>query len=114
MWGVGVYSEVGILIHPTCVLWGSGQDSGLVSLFLECYCPQTIPSQTLLYVMGSVMLLQTIIITELVFYCRQYTTDQNVLASFCIYISMQYYERPKSIPRKTPQHCNANSSKFHC
>jgi hypothetical protein len=49
MWGVGVWSEVGILIHPTGVLWDSGQDFGLAIPFLEPYCPQTIPSQTLLY-----------------------------------------------------------------
>jgi hypothetical protein len=46
---VGVCSEVGILIHPTGVLWDSGRNSGLPSPFLETYCPQTIPSQTLLY-----------------------------------------------------------------
>jgi hypothetical protein len=49
MWGVGVWSEVGVLIHPTGVLWDSGQDSGLASPFLEPYCPQISPSQTLLY-----------------------------------------------------------------
>jgi hypothetical protein len=27
---------------------------------------------------------------------------------------MQYYERAKSIPWKTPPHCNATSSKFNC
>jgi hypothetical protein len=45
-----------------------------------------------------VMLIQTIIITELVFYHRQYATGQNVLVSFRVYISVQYYERAKSIP----------------
>jgi hypothetical protein len=49
MWDVGVWSEVGILIHPTGVLWDSGQESGLGSQFLKPYWPQTIPSQTLLY-----------------------------------------------------------------
>jgi hypothetical protein len=49
MWGVGVSSEVGVIIHPTGVLWDSGQDSGLDSPLLESYCPQTIPSQTLIY-----------------------------------------------------------------
>jgi hypothetical protein len=49
MWGVGVCSKVGILIHPTGVLWDSGQDSWLVSPFLEPYCPQNILSQTLIY-----------------------------------------------------------------
>jgi hypothetical protein len=29
MWGVLVWSEVGVLINPTGVLWDSGQDSGL-------------------------------------------------------------------------------------
>jgi hypothetical protein len=29
-------------------------------------------------------------------------------------ISVQYYERAKPIPWKTPPHCNATSSKFHC
>jgi hypothetical protein len=48
MFAVGVWSEVGIQIHPTGVLWDSGQDSVLGILFLEPYCPQTIPSQTLL------------------------------------------------------------------
>jgi hypothetical protein len=49
MWGVGVWTEVGVLINPTGVLWDSGQDSGLASSFQEPYCPETIPSQTLLY-----------------------------------------------------------------
>jgi hypothetical protein len=39
MWGVGVWSEVGVPIHPTGVLWDSGQDSGLASPFLEPYSP---------------------------------------------------------------------------
>jgi hypothetical protein len=45
-----------------------------------------------------VMLIQAIVITELVFYRRHYATGQNVLVSFCVYISLQYYERAKSIP----------------
>jgi hypothetical protein len=49
MWGITVRSEVSVLIHPTGVLLDSGQDSGVASLFLEPYCPQTNPSQTLLY-----------------------------------------------------------------
>jgi hypothetical protein len=49
MWGVGVWSEADVLIHPTDVLWDSGQDFGLGSPFLEPYYPQTIRSQTLLY-----------------------------------------------------------------
>jgi hypothetical protein len=49
MWGIWSWSEVGALIHPTGVLWDSDHDSGLSSPFLEPYCPQTIPSQTLLY-----------------------------------------------------------------
>jgi hypothetical protein len=61
-----------------------------------------------------VMLIQTTVITELVFYRRQFATSQNVLVSFRVYISVQYYERAKSIPWETPPHCNTNSSKFHC
>jgi hypothetical protein len=49
MWGIGVWSKVGVLIHPAGVLWDSGQDFGLASSFLEPYCPQAIPSQTLFY-----------------------------------------------------------------
>jgi hypothetical protein len=49
MWDVGVWSKVGVLIHPTGVLWDLGQDSGLGSPFLETYFPQIIPSQTVLY-----------------------------------------------------------------
>jgi hypothetical protein len=50
MWGIGVWSEVSILIHPIGVLWDSGQDSGLASPFLERYCPPTtIPSKTMIY-----------------------------------------------------------------
>jgi hypothetical protein len=49
MWGIGVWSEVGILIQPIGVLWDSGQDFRLASPFLGPYYPQTIPSQTLLY-----------------------------------------------------------------
>jgi hypothetical protein len=41
--------EVGVLIHPTGVLWDSGQDSGMASPFLEPYFPQTIHLRTLLY-----------------------------------------------------------------
>jgi hypothetical protein len=44
MWGVGVWSEVGVLIHRRGILWDSGQDSGLGNQFLERYYPQTIPS----------------------------------------------------------------------
>jgi hypothetical protein len=40
-----------------------------------------------------VMLIQIIIITKMVFYCRQYATTQNVLVSFHVYISVQYYKR---------------------
>jgi hypothetical protein len=47
--GIVVWIEVGVLTHSTGVRWDSGQDSGLASPFLERYCPQTIPSQTLLY-----------------------------------------------------------------
>jgi hypothetical protein len=46
----------------------------------------------------TIMLIKTIVITELVFYRRQYATGQNVLASFRVYISTQYYETAKSIP----------------
>jgi hypothetical protein len=49
MWGVEVWGEVGVIIHPTGVIWDSGQDCWLVSPFLEPYYPQTIPSQTLLH-----------------------------------------------------------------
>jgi hypothetical protein len=49
MWGDAVWIEFGVLIHPTGVLWDSGQDSWLASPFLEPYFSQTIPSQTLLY-----------------------------------------------------------------
>jgi hypothetical protein len=49
MWGVGVWCEVGVLINPTDVLCYSVQNSGLGSPFLERYCPQIIPSQSLLY-----------------------------------------------------------------
>jgi hypothetical protein len=57
MWGVGVWSEVGVLIHPAGVLWDSGQDSGLGSPFLEPYFPQIIPSQTFLNGRDIVMLI---------------------------------------------------------
>jgi hypothetical protein len=51
---------------------------------------------------GSIaMLIQTIVITELVFYSRQYTTGQNALVFFRVYISVQYYERAKSM-KNTP------------
>jgi hypothetical protein len=86
VWGVGVWSKVSIVIHPTGVLWDSGQDSGLASPFLEHYCPQTL-------IYGREYChADTVIASELVFYHRQ-----NVLVSFCIYISMQYYERAKAI-----------------
>jgi hypothetical protein len=38
MWGVGVWSQVCVLIHPTGVIWDSGEDFGLGSPFLELYC----------------------------------------------------------------------------
>jgi hypothetical protein len=44
------------------------------------------------------MLIQTIVITELVFYRRQYAMGQSVLVPFRVYISVQYYERAKPIP----------------
>jgi hypothetical protein len=44
-----------------------------------------------------VMLVQTVVITELFFYCRQYATGQNALVSFCVQIFMWYYERAKFI-----------------
>jgi hypothetical protein len=47
---------------------------------------------------STVMLMQTIVITELVFYRRQYAMGQNILVSFRVYISVQYYEMAKSIP----------------
>jgi hypothetical protein len=59
------------------------------------------------------MLIHTIVITELVFCSRQYAAGQNVLISFHVYISMQYYERAKPISWKTPPHCNAATSNFH-
>jgi hypothetical protein len=90
--GVVVWSKVGVLIHPTGVLWDSGQDSGLASPFLERYCPQN-----MLYGREH-RHADTIIITELVFYSRQHATGQNVLVSFRFYISVQYYKRAKSIP----------------
>jgi hypothetical protein len=49
MQGVGVWSEVGVLIHPIGVLWDSGQVFGLASPFLERCYSQTILSQTLIY-----------------------------------------------------------------
>jgi hypothetical protein len=97
MWDIGVWSEVGILIDLIGVLWDSGHDSGLAGPFLECYCPQTIPSQTLIYYREHCHV-DTVIITELVFYHRQYTTGQNAHVSFHVYISMQYYKRAKSFP----------------
>jgi hypothetical protein len=45
--GVGVWSEVSVLIHPTGVLWDSVKDFELASPFLKQYCPQAILSQTL-------------------------------------------------------------------
>jgi hypothetical protein len=65
MGGIGVWSKVGNLIHPTDVLRNSGQDSGLPSPFLKYYCPQTIPSQTLIYGREH-WHANTIVITELV------------------------------------------------
>lgn len=82
MWGVGVCSEVGVLIHPTDILWDSDQDSGLGNPFLEPCCPQTIPSQILFNGRDHFHGIHTIFIAKLVFYRRQYATDQNVLLSF--------------------------------
>jgi hypothetical protein len=45
-----------------------------------------------------VMLIQTIVISELFFYRREYATGQNIVVSFRVYISVQYYERAKFIP----------------
>jgi hypothetical protein len=73
MWGIEVWSEVGVLlvIHPTGVLSDSGQDFGLASSFLEPYCQQTTASQSLLYGREHCRAEQTTVITELVFYCMQ-------------------------------------------
>jgi hypothetical protein len=84
MCGIGVWSEVSILIHPTVVLWDSVQDFGLGSPFLEPYCPQTIPPQTLFMAGSFFMLIQTVVITELVFYHRLYAMGQNIVVSFCV------------------------------
>jgi hypothetical protein len=85
MWGVGVWSKDGILIHPTGVLWDSGQDSWLASPFLELYCPHKPFPHRPCFMAGSiVMLIQTTVITKVVIYCRQYATGQNVLVSFCV------------------------------
>jgi hypothetical protein len=46
---------------------------------------------------STVMLIEKIVITEQVFYHREYATGQNVLVSFRVYISMQYYQRAKFI-----------------
>jgi hypothetical protein len=51
---------------------------------------------------SKVMLIQTIIVTELVFYRREKATAQNVLVSFHVYISVQYYERPCPFHEKHP------------
>jgi hypothetical protein len=112
MWGVGVWSEVGSLIHPTGVLWDSDQDSGLASPFLECYSSQTIPSQT---TENIVMLIQAIVITKLVFYavCNR-SKCPCVLP--CLYFHAvlwglsPFHEKKK----KTCPQCHATSSKFHC
>jgi hypothetical protein len=42
MWGVGVWSEVGVLIEPIGILWDSGKEPGLASPCLEHFCPQII------------------------------------------------------------------------
>jgi hypothetical protein len=86
MWGVGVWSKVGVLIHPTGVLWDSGQDCGPAIPFVEPYYPQSIPSPTLFMAGSIVMVIQTTVITILVFYHRQYAAGQNVLVSFFVWI----------------------------
>jgi hypothetical protein len=98
MWGVGVWSEVDVHIHPTGVLWDSGQDSGLAVNFWNLSVHKPFPHRPCFMAGSTITLIQTIVITELVSYSRQYPTGQNVLVSFCIQISMQYYERAKSIP----------------
>jgi hypothetical protein len=98
MWGVGVWSEVSILIHPTGVLWDSGQDFGLASPFWNLNVHQPFPYRPCFMAARIVMLIQATVITKLVFYCRQYATGQNVLVLFHVHISMQYYKRAKSIP----------------
>jgi hypothetical protein len=80
--GVGVWSEVGVLIHPTRVMWDSGQDSGLGSPFLIVH--KTFPHRTWFMAGSIVMLIQEIVIIEQVFYRRQYTPGQNALLSFCV------------------------------
>jgi hypothetical protein len=77
-WGVGVWSEVGVLINPTGFLWDSGQDSGLGSSFLEPYCPQ----QTLIF--GRERCHAD---TENRYHRNgflQYATGQNVLVVSCV------------------------------
>jgi hypothetical protein len=96
MWDIVVWSEVGVLIHPTGVLWDSGQNSGLGSPFLIVHKP--FPHRPCFLAGRNVMLIQTVVITQLVFYRRQYATGKNVLVLFHVYISMQYYVRAKSIP----------------
>jgi hypothetical protein len=113
MWGVGVCSEVGVLIHPTGVLWNSGQDSGLASLYLERYCPQTLPSQTLIYDRE---------------HCHADTDNRHHQTGLLPQTVCNRSKCPSILPRlnfhavlregqvhsmKTPPHCNATSSKFH-
>jgi hypothetical protein len=93
MWGVGVWSKVGsqvfYRIQVTTLGWAVH--------FLNLIVHKKFPHRPCFVTGSIVMLIQTFVITELVFYCRQYATGQNVLAFFCVYISGQYYERTMSI-----------------
>jgi hypothetical protein len=71
MWGVGVWSEVGVLIHPTGVLWDSVQDSGCAVHFWNLTVHKSFPHRPCFMAGSTVMLIKTIIITVLVFYSRQ-------------------------------------------
>jgi hypothetical protein len=79
MWGIGIWIKVGVLIHPTGVLWDSDQDSGLASPFLEPIVHKPVPYRFCFMTGSIVMLIQTTVITKLVFYIRQHAMGQNIL-----------------------------------
>jgi hypothetical protein len=98
MWVVVVWSEVGVLICPTGFYGIQVRTLGWPVHFWKVIVHKPFSHRPCFMTGSTVMVMQTIVINELVFYRRQYAMGQNVLVFFRVSISVQYYERAKSIP----------------
>jgi hypothetical protein len=84
MWGVGVWSKVGIQIQSTGVYGIQVRTLGWGVHFWNLIVHKPFPHRSCFMAGSTLMLIQTVVITELVFYSRQHAMGQNVLASLCV------------------------------